>query len=320
MKCRLGIGTLIVLASAGCEPTADESFEFALLGDNPYSPESYTRYERLIDDVNAYPELQWVVHLGDLKGGEESCSDEELQRRFDLNQRFHAAFILTPGDNDWLDCVREGAGSYSDYERLEHLRALFYPEPGMTTGGSPMAVVSQASDPEYSEFVENVMWEHGGVFFATVHILGPTRPPTDPAIMQRRDRAAAAWIAKVFERAKASDGRGVFLATQVDPWVVWGVPGAMRRFCPECPLPRRGIEWLYPALIERCLAFERPVVLAVGDTHIYRIDKPLYTDEGALVENFTRVEVFGFPQVHWVGVRVEPDTPWVFSFRQQIVD
>jgi hypothetical protein len=73
-------------------------------------------------------------------------------------------------------------------------------------------------------------------------------------------------------------------------------------------------------LREQSLAFGKPVVLAVGDTHIFRVDKPLYTDRNQLVENFTRVEVFGNPSVHWVNVLVEPDQPWVFSFREQLVE
>lgn len=50
------------------------------------------------------------------------------------------------------------------------------------------------------------------------------------------------------------------------------------------------------------------------------VDKPLYDQgTGQLVENFTRVETFGNPQVHWVRVVVDPDDPAVFSFHQQIV-
>ncbi len=73
-------------------------------------------------------------------------------------------------------------------------------------------------------------------------------------------------------------------------------------------------------LEETSLAFGKPVVLAVGDTHIFRVDKPLYSSRRQLVENFTRVEGFGNPLVHWINVLVEPDESWVFSFRQQLLD
>ena len=320
--CEIAQATLaVVLVSfmGGCQSVADSSFEFALVGDNPYSVESYAKYERLIDDVNSRPQLRWVVHVGDLKGGSESCSDEELTNRFRLNQRFRAPFVLTPGDNDWFDCVREAAGGYDDYDRLAYLRETFYPNPGMSTGGTPMPVASQQADAQYAEFVENVLWERGGVVFATVHVIGATRPATDAAVMAKRNEAAAAWIENAFARARASNAIGVFLAMQADPWIIWGPGPLMRRFCPACPQPRTGLDWLYPLLVEQSVAFERPVVLAVGDTHIFRVDKPLYTEAGTLVENFTRVETFGFPDVHWVRISVDPRDPAVFTFHEQIV-
>jgi hypothetical protein len=81
------------------------------------------------------------------------------------------------------------------------------------------------------------------------------------------------------------------------------------------------MERLYPFLETETVRFGRTVVLAVGDTHVFRIDKPLYSSEtGRLVENFTRVEVFGDPSVHWVRVLVEPDRPEVFTFRQELVE
>ena len=30
--------------------------------------------------------------------------------------------------------------------------------------------------------------------------------------------------------------------------------------------------------------------------------------------NITRLQVYGAPEIKWVRVSVEPDTPWVFSF------
>ena len=65
--------------------------------------------------------------------------------------------------------------------------------------------------------------------------------------------------------------------------------------------------------------YDRPVAFLHGDTHIFRVDKPLYDDAGLLVENLTRVEPFGHPYVHWVRVLVRPDEPQVFGFRQELV-
>ncbi len=299
---------------------AQSAFEFALVGDNPYSSATYDNYIRLIEQVNSQTDIQWVIHLGDVKGGGQSCSDEELESRFELNQRFNPAYVITPGDNDWLDCKRADAGGFNEYERLDAFRRLFYPTPGFSTGGRPMPVSQQSEGAEFSEFVENMMWQREGVVFATVHTVALTVAATDPLQLQRRNAAATAWIEAAFERAKQIDAKGVFLAMQADPWIVFGLPALTRRVCATCLEPRATLEWLYPVLREQSLAFDKPVVLAVGDTHIFRVDKPLYTESNQLVENFTRVEVFGNPLVHWVNVLVEPDKPWVFSFRQQLLD
>ena len=56
-----------------------------------------------------------------------------------------------------------------------------------------------------------------------------------------------------------------------------------------------------------------------------RIDKPLVINDnsggrrGSMAENFTRVELFGYPEAHWVHALIDPSDPNVFSFRPQIV-
>ena len=76
----------------------------------------------------------------------------------------------------------------------------------------------------------------------------------------------------------------------------------------------------YPSVLrEQAPLFDNPVVLAVGDTHIFRVDKPLYRRDGSLVENFTRVETFGDPLVHWVRVTVDLRDSHVFTFHQELV-
>ena len=93
----------------------------------------------------------------------------------------------------------------------------------------------------------------------------------------------------------------------------------LAELCEACTRPRQGLESLYAVLTEETTAFDGQVVMAVGDTHVFRVDKPLYEADGSVVENFTRVETFGEPDVHWVRVRVDPTERSVFSFHQEIV-
>jgi hypothetical protein len=69
----------------------------------------------------------------------------------------------------------------------------------------------------------------------------------------------------------------------------------------------------------------RPVVVVHGDSHYFRIDKPLQNEQGQRIENFTRLETPGDNaqndnnDVHWVKVTVDPDSREVFAFQPQVV-
>jgi hypothetical protein len=80
-----------------------------------------------------------------------------------------------------------------------------------------------------------------------------------------------------------------------------------------------------PVPAREAIAFGKPVVLFHGDSHYFRIDEPLTPQRvrGAAVspalENFTRVEGFGSPYLHWVQVTIDPDEPNVFTFQPWLV-
>lgn len=42
-------------------------------------------------------------------------------------------------------------------------------------------------------------------------------------------------------------------------------------------------------------------------------------NRGSIVEHFTRVELFGYPESHWVGAEIDPADPQVFRFVPVIV-
>ena len=66
--------------------------------------------------------------------------------------------------------------------------------------------------------------------------------------------------------------------------------------------------------------WNRPVAFLHGDTHLFRIDKPLYSEKtDRLFENFTRVETFGNPDSHWVRATVDPSDPQLLRFEAQII-
>lgn len=324
------LAAALVPVSASWAGLLDRSFDFALIGDMPYTPGDLVRFERLVRDVNGQrPRVEWVLHVGDIRGGGKvPCSDEILSGRFALMQGFARAFVLTPGDNDYLDCR-----NVDPNERLAYLRKLFFADPSRTTGGRPMKVDPQSTRAGFEDFVENAIWTKGGVVFATFHALGVDRlPDPHPDLTKARNAAAIAWIEEAFAHARRIDAPGIFLATQVDPWVVTGPPGVARLVCrgqpgdeSPCLAARGGIEPIYAALEKGAAGFGKPVVLATGDLHYFRVDKPLLVastradEDPRTVENFTRVEAFGSPYIHWVRIGVDPTSRDVFSFHPQVI-
>jgi hypothetical protein len=79
-------------------------------------------------------------------------------------------------------------------------------------------------------------------------------------------------------------------------------------------------------LRDETIAYRNPVVLMHGDSHYFRIDKPLRDEQGRRLENFTRLETpgdnaqNGNNDVHWVKVLVDLDEREVFSCHPQVVN
>jgi len=67
-------------------------------------------------------------------------------------------------------------------------------------------------------------------------------------------------------------------------------------------------------------SYEKPTLFIHGDTHIFHVSKPLVSKQtGRFVDHFTRLEVFGDPDSHWVRVMVDPAVPGLFTIRPEII-
>lgn len=295
-------------------------FDIALIGDTPYRDEA--KFENVLAAINANRNIAFVLHAGDFKTGSSPCSNELFADRLERFNRFEAPFVYTPGDNEWTDCHRVAAGQFQPLERLAKLRRMFFTEPGKTLGRNPLRVETQASDAQYGEFVEHLRWTRSQVTFATVHIVGShnatdrfevksavKRAPADDDEVTRRIAASVAWIRGTFAQAKADKSRGVLLLFQANPNFE-AAPGAAAR---------KGFDEVLQVLQAEALAWGKPVILAHGDTHYMRVDKPVRIS-GTAVPNMTRVETFGDSDDHWLRIAVDPESPAVFTVHQEIVE
>ena len=308
------LGTIaFLLPPAGARVSADANgFAFALIGDMPYGAEGNLKYPNVIADINADRKLAFVVHDGDIKNGSSLCSDEMYAERLDLFNSFLHPLIYVPGDNEWTDCHRANNGAYDPLERLALLRSLFYPDQ-QSLGQRTMALKRQSADPAYAAYPENVIWMMRGVVFAGLHVVGSNnnlgRTPVADAEYVARNGATLDWLRKAFVLARLARARAVMLVIQANPG--FDLPAAQRT----------GFNDFLAMLEAETIAYGRPVALVHGDSHYFRIDKPLIgTRSGRRVENFTRVETFGENDNHWLHVAVEPQSPNVFVFDQRIVE
>jgi hypothetical protein len=301
----LAASLLVAPATAG----AAHRFDFGLVGDAPYTAEEEPKVDRMWADIDRR-HLAFVAHDGDIKGGGTPCTDEVLLRERARLDRSLNPVVYVPGDNEWTDCHRTGG---DPLERLRRLRELFF-QGSSSLGQRRLEVIRQSAD-----YPENVRWTHppaerpagyGRVTFLGLNVPGSNnnlgRTPEADAEYAARNAADLAWLREGFATAVTS--RAVVVVIQANP----GFELAPER--------RTGYNDLIGALEREAVAFGRPVLVVHGDTHTFRIDRPLLGGTtGRPVVNLTRVETFGSPDVHWVRVGVDLRRANPFSFTPELV-
>jgi len=309
-------------AGDGPDPTVSESANpttLAVIGDTPYGDAQVAAFPSLVDDIDGDDKVRAVLHVGDIKNGSSTCSDERFLALRDLYDTFDDPFVYTPGDNEWTDCHRAAAGGYIPTERLARLREIFFPQPGTTTiGERPLPVASQP------ELVENSLWQRSQVVFSTLHVVGsnndlapwfgaaetPAQRAQRLAEFDQRQAANLAWIDRTFATATKEHAAGVVVAMQADTFVpggdVSGFTAVIRR------------------LADRARTFGKPVLLLQGDTHRYLSDRPLANGSAAYgvaepVPNLRRVVVEGETASEWLRLDVDPGSDELFSWERVAV-
>ena len=293
---------LIGLQASTCElPAQDLSFKFLATGDLPYSAAQDARFRQLLKQSET-EDFDFLMHVGDFKAQSAPCSDDEFSKIRDLFRAYPKPIVYTPGDNEWTDC--HGVGS-DPVERLQKIRQLFYNDP-KTLRLDQLHATPQSRNPKYATYVENYRFTAGNVLFIVVHVVGSGnnyRVDDQPALNEFKDRNEAnlAFLQESGEAAMKDDVPGVCVIIHANPDFE---AGAGEGFKPFLKILRGFLD-----------KYKKPVVCIHGDSHYYRIDKPLKNAAGSTYLTFTRMEVFGSPNVAGVVVTVDPKDPQVFSYR-----
>lgn len=337
----LSVGAGTAQAQTTRVPARGQTFDFGIMGDMPYTRAQEPEYARVIADMNGR-DLAFVAHLGDMmadprlyerdpKAARLPGDDESYRYALETFQTCRHPLVLTPGDNDWADYAEMKSVKLDPLERLEKLRSVFYPD-GRSLGQRTMPVASQSSDATHGKYRENLQWSIGGVSFATFHIIGSNdnrgRGAAGDAEQSARRAANLAWLKQVFAGAKADNSLGLVLIIHANPcfenyWPASYLARYFRTFAPIAapnPPPPGPYDDFVKALAAEMESYAKPTALFHGDSHLHRIDKPLFSARTRRpFENFTRVETFGWPDSHWIRVSVDPTNPQLFTFTAQMV-
>jgi hypothetical protein len=316
-----------------------DSYTIGLFGDAPYNELGRSQYPNLLRDLNA-AHVEFSIFDGDLKaGGDGPCSDDLYTTAITNFNTLDRPLVWLPGDNDWTDCWgRYGATEAPFFDPLDRLslERLLFTTTNHSLGRKTLKLTRESNEGgAYAEYSENVRWRFGPVVYLGLNVQGsndnypypdtdaeggPTVPVRSAGELQRqRDEQAARraanlhWLDEGFAYAQRVGADGVLIAWQADP----NFNNEQHQTNPH--------EWdAFPPYVDelRALveAFHGQVALVHGDSHYFKMDKPLnHTSGGGVLTNFTRVETFGARNTHWVKATIDRHDPNLFRFEPRIV-
>lgn len=345
----LGIGSLIGAPSALARPQRRSTFTAAVYGDSPYGTTPTDTTQTLatpafIQSINADPDVELVLHVGDIHSGKQYCTEAYDRQIFDLWAAFEDPLVYTPGDNEWTDCNKagEGGGAYNaatgqiayvldatgnpvDYAsgdpvaNLALVRSIFFAHPGFTLGKAKV-VLSQGQlfhplHPSDGKYVENVMFVDAEVLFVTINLPGGSNNDSD--VWYAAPTATAAQLQEAEERTGA-DLRWLDLAFAAARFA--HLKGVVIQAQADMWDPEKGaahqagFEPFVQNIAQNTLAFGKPVLMFNGDSHVYQSHNPLsaadplsFMHPGYDVPNFHRIVVHGSTlPLEWLKLTVDP--------------
>jgi len=284
------------IAAASCSFSIHATeLTFTAIGDQPYFSDE--AFSALIKKINADTSSQFTIHVGDIKHGAATCSDERFLSVKKLFDEFTAPLIYTPGDNEWTDCHRASNGSYNQLERLQKLRSLFF-EKSTTLGHKKIKLERQGDIAStYNAYVENARWTTQQITFITIHQVGSNNnldPNVPGAIEEYKKRNAAniAWLKDSFNDAKNKNSLAIVIAMQSDIFDFY--------------IPKEsGFKDFIQTMIALATSYKRPILLIEGDSHQFKVDQPIQDSNGVIVSNILRMIVPGANLVEAVQVKVD---------------
>lgn len=316
---------LVAAAVSNSAAYAETKFTFGLWGDMPYAKaKDLDKMPALVDSINS-SDIAFSVYDGDIKDGSSKCTDDVYSDAIKMFNSLKKPTVYIPGDNEWTDCHRSNNGGFDQLERLSFIRKTMFAK-SESFGQTTMSLEHQGQMGE--KFVENTRFEKGGILFVGINMPGSNnnkvlddkectnksaRTPDMCAVgnkeYEERDAANIAFVKDTFKHAREKNAPGLVIVWQGDP----GFDLPETEDVNERDNPAySGYTNFLNALVAETESYKGQVLIVHGDTHFFKLDKPLYSPTKVL-PNLTRLQTFGSPSIHWVRVMVDPASANVFT-------
>jgi hypothetical protein len=281
-----------------------KNFQFVAIGDTSYV--SASQLDQLVERINHEP-TRFTIHVGDIKSGSTLCSDEMFARVYSQFMAFDKPLIYTPGDNEWTDCHRKNNGPYDPVERLQKIRGMFFSS-DQSLGRQLLTLEQQSAQSTFRHFPENRRWAVENISFATIHMVGSNNndQPELPSSSEfkLRNEANIAWMKEVFATARKQNHKAIVFAMQADTF-----------YDPSKPPESGFVDWL-AAFQQEMSSWKKPVLLIQGDSHVFKVDRPL-ASKGPGLDLVQRLVVPGALLTDAVVIEVDPDSATqIFTVRR----
>ena len=335
MLLRTLVTALIAISLCACTTLGsapDAGYSFGLWGDMPYKKAGDDpKLPAVLKSINQ-SDIAFSIYDGDIKDGSSKCTSDVYTDALTMFGTLVKPVVYIPGDNEWTDCHRTNNGGYDALERLAHLRKVMFPT--MNSLGQAQMPLEHQGKVAGDKYVENVRFSRGPVVFAGFNIPGSNNNvimsatectnksarnaaqcDASNAEYLERDAANVVWLEQTFQAAREQGAKGVVVVFQADPG--FDLPETEEE--DESLKPQySGYRNFMAQLVKQTEKFSGQVMLVHGDTHFFKMDKPLYSPT-KLLPNLTRVQTFGSPILHWVKVTVDPASENLFLVQPVIV-
>lgn len=304
---------------------AETKFVFGLWGDMPYAKaKDQDKIPALLESINA-SDIAFSIYDGDIKDGSSKCTDEIYADAIKMFNTLKTPTIYVPGDNEWTDCHRTNNGGLDPLERLSFIRKTMFAKTE-SFGQTAMPLEHQGNSGE--KYVENTRFEKDGIMFLGLNMPGSNNNKilddkectnksartlemcaAGNAEHQERDAANIGFMKDTFQKARDQNAAGLVIVWQGDP----GFDLPETEDLNERDNPSySGYTNFLNSLVSETENYKGQVLVVHGDTHFFKLDKPLYSPTKVL-PNLTRLQTFGSPSIHWVRVLVDPKSATVFT-------